>query len=86
MDKFWYIYFNVADLKVAKKCRDLLWKLSTYESTLENKKIFLKEYIERILKIMESCDPTKKEVFTERAFDMIDRMSEQAQKKDNPVE
>lgn len=32
LDKFWYIYFNSNDAKVTKKCKDFLWKLTTYKN------------------------------------------------------
>lgn len=31
LDKFWYIYFHSSEQKVTKKCKDFLWKLTTYK-------------------------------------------------------
>ena len=45
IDKFWYIYFYSNDSKITKKCKDILWKLATYNSTSEIKIRLLKEYV-----------------------------------------
>lgn len=55
LEKFWYIYFNVTDAKVVKRTKDFLWKLSTFDASRVIKKVFLKGYIDKILKIAENC-------------------------------
>ena len=60
LDKFWYIYFNVADPKVVKRCRECLFKFSTFDSSTSKKREFMKNYIDKIVRTIDLCDPTLK--------------------------
>ena len=56
IDKLWNIYFYSNDSKVIKKCKDFLWKLSTYSSTVEIKNRLLESYVKNIIHHMTNCD------------------------------
>lgn len=81
IDKFWYIYFCSTDTKVTKKCKDFLWKLTTYIVDPDVKIKLLKEYINKITSFMSDCPEDHKIDFCQKGFYIIDKLMEESQKK-----
>jgi hypothetical protein len=81
IDKLWYIYFYSTDAKVIKKCKDFIWKLSTYNSKPEIKNKLLREYVEKIIFYMTNKEAEKRVDLCGKGFDMIDKMMEETQRK-----
>lgn len=82
IDKFWYIYFYSNDPKVTKKCKDFLWKMTTYNNIYEIKNKLLREYIDKVISYMSDCSPDLKTDFCNKGFDIIDKLMEEAPKKE----
>lgn len=82
IDKLWYIYFHSADQKVIKKCKEFLWKLSTYSKIPEVSQKLYENYVKNIIYYMVNCDPEYKIDLCNKGFDIIDKMNEVGLKKE----
>jgi hypothetical protein len=73
---------------VTKKCKDFLWKITTYNNDFETKKKLSKEYINKIIKYMSDsdCPPQQKIDFCNKGFDIIDKLMEEAPKKEPTIQ
>ena len=74
LDKFWYIYFYSPEQKVAKKCKEFLWRLASYENSEDIKRKVYEKYIDKILRIMQDSKAEEIEEIHIRGFEIIEKM------------
>lgn len=78
LDKFWYIYFNVNDLKVIRRIRDFLWRIAAHahpdfhQRILDHVLVQLRRYLNAALAL--DSHPMKQQVLLLRGFEAIEKM------------